>query len=183
MNKSLKTLFLYNGIFIFASYLFSPLYALFAEGIVKNVFSISLTISALLISTTFFTLLISKFGDRVKEKEYLLMGGYLVRAISWISLIFVNSMGALITIQILLGLGESLGSSAFSAIFAEHLDRNKHVKEYASWHLVSTLLGAASTLIGGLIVSIFGFNILFITMSLLAMASFIGVVVKPRKLL
>jgi MFS family permease len=111
------------------------------------------------------------------------MGGYLVRAISWISLIFVNSMGALITIQILLGLGESLGSSAFSAIFAEHLDRNKHVKEYASWHLVSTLLGAASTLIGGLIVSIFGFNILFITMSLLAMASFIGVVVKPRKLL
>jgi len=183
MNRSLKVLFIYNGIFVFASYLFSPLYAIFAEQIVKNVFSISATVSALLLSTTFFTFLLSKYGDRVKEKEYLIMSGYFVRSVAWFCFTLIGSIQGLIILQILLGLGESLGSSAFNTIFAEHLDRNKHIKEYANWHLLSTILGAISAAIGGLIVNIFGFDTLFIVMSFLALISFFGILLKPRKLL
>lgn len=183
MNKSLNTLFIFNIVFVSAFYLFNPLYSIFAEGIVKDVFSVSITVSALLFSSTFFTLLISKIGDRVKEKEYLLLGGYAVRCISWISYIFVGNLISLIIVQILLGLGEALGTSSFNAIFAEHLDENKHIKEYANYHILSTVVGAVSTLIGGAIVEGFGFRVLFAIMSVLALISFFGILSKPRDLL
>jgi MFS family permease len=183
MNKSLRVLFIYNIIFVSAFYLFNPLYAIFAEGIVNTVFAVSVTVSTLLISTTLFTFLISKFGDKVKEKEYLLLAGYLVRSVAWLSFILARDLQTLILIQILLGLGEALGTSAFNAIFAEHLDRHKHIKEYANYHILSTIVGASSTLIGGIIVTKFGFTPLFLTMSILAMISFFGILIKPRKLL
>ena len=183
MNKSLKVLFLYNGIFVFASYLLSPLYAIFAEEIVKNVFSVSVTISTFLISTALFTFLISRYGDKVKEKEYLLLTGYLVRSITWFCFIFARNIQWLIVLQFFLGLGESLGTSSYNAIFAEHLDKDKYIKQYASWQLISTIISVVSTLIGGIIVSKFGFTPLFLIMSALAFISSLGILFKPRKLL
>jgi MFS family permease len=183
MNKSLKTLFTFNAIFVFASYLLGPLYAIFVKNIVGDVLAISITTSVLLVSTTLFTYLISKYGDKVKEKEYLLIAGYFVRAVVWFLFIFANSLQTIIILQSLLGMGEAFGSSSFSAIFAEHLDRNQHVHEYANWHLTSTLVGSISTVVGGIIVSRFGFSYLFLLMSILATISFFGILFKPRKLL
>lgn len=183
MNKSLKVLFTYNGVFVFASYLLGSLYAIFAENITKDVFLVSITVSTLFVSTTILTYLISKYGDRVKEREYLLLGGYLVRAVTWFSFAFAKNIQTIIILQFLLGMGESLGNSSWSAMFAEHLDENKYIKEYATWHLITTILGAISTLIGGLIVKNFGFGILFFIMSALATISFFGILLKPRKLL
>ena len=37
MNRSLKTLFLFNGIFVFAEGLLGPLYALYVEGFDKSI--------------------------------------------------------------------------------------------------------------------------------------------------
>lgn len=183
MNKSLKVLFTYNGVFVFASYLLGSLYAIFAENITKDVFLVSTTTFTLFLSTTIFTYLISKYGDRVKEREYLLLGGYLVRALTWFCFAFAKNIQAIIILQFFLGMGESLGNSAWSAMFAEHLDKNKAINEYATWHLISTTLGAVSTLIGGLIVKNFGFSVLFFTMSGFAIISFFGILLKPRKLL
>lgn len=183
MNKSLKTLFLYNSIFVFASYLLGSLYAIFAEGIVGNIFYVSITTAAFLFSRTIFTYLLSLNGDKVKEKEYFLLGGYLVRAIVWFLFAFAGNIQIIISLQILLGLGESLGTSAFDAIFADHLDRNKSIREYSNWHLIATLVAAISTLLGGLVVNKFGFSTLFFMMSGLAFISFLGVVTKPRDLL
>ncbi len=183
MNKPLKVLFTYNGIFVFASYLLGPLYAIFAKDVVKDAFSVSLTMSILLISTTIFTFIISKYGDRVKEKEYLLLGGYLVRAITWFFFAFAKNFQEIVVLQFFLGLGESLGNSAWSAMFAQHLDKNRYINEYATWQLITTILGAISILIGGLIVRNFGFSTLFFIMSIIATISFIGILIKPRKLL
>lgn len=183
MNKSLKILFTFNAIFVFATYLLGPLYAIFVKNIVGDVLAISITTSVLLVSSTLFTYLISKYGDKVKEKEYLLMGGYLTRALVWTCFIFAENLQTIIILQAFLGMGEALGDSAFDTIFAEHLDKDKHIHEYADWHLTGTLVGAVSTILGGFIVSRFGFGYLFTTMSILAFISFVGVLIKPRKLL
>ena len=182
-NKSLKILFIYNGIFVFAGSLFGPLYAVYVGLLDKNILSISITWSAFLIATVIFTLIISKIGDRIKEKEYLLMAGFLVRAIAWFLFIFATNVIYLIFLQILLGLGEALGTPAFDAIFAEHLDRGKHIKEYSNWKLVLNGATGVGTIIGGLIATTLGFQWLFISMSILALVSFGGVLIQPRKLL
>lgn len=87
-NKSLKVLFIYNGIFVFAGGLFGPLYAVYVGLLDKKILSVSITWSVFLIATLVFTLIISRVGDRVKEKEYLMMAGFLVRALAWFLFIF-----------------------------------------------------------------------------------------------
>lgn len=182
-NKSLKTLFIFNGIFVFASSLFGPLYAVYIGLLDKNILSVSITWSSFLIATVIFTLIISKLGDRIKEKEYLLMAGFFVRAIAWFLFIFAGNVFHLILLQALLGLGEALGTPTFDAIFAEHLDGGKHIKEYSNWKLVLSGATGIGTITGGLIVIAFGFQWLFVSMSVLALIAFCGVLVQPRKLL
>jgi len=183
MNKSLKTLFLFNGIFVFASSLFGPLYAVYVEGIDKSVLAVSSSWSAFLFSTTLFTYLMSKWGDKLKETEYFLICGYLIRAIVWIGYIFAGNFYMLIFLQILLGIGESLGTPSYDAIFAEHLDRNKHIRDYSIWKVISNLVGASATLIGGFVVFAYGFVPLFVFMGALALISMLGILLSPRELL
>ncbi len=182
-NKSLKVLFIYNGIFIFASNLLGPLYAVYVGMLDKNIFSICATWAVGLMATGIFTYAVLKKGDLVKEKEYLLMAGFLIRAIAWFLYIAIGNIFQLILLQILLGLGEAAGSPAFNAIFAENLDFGKHIREYSSWLIVSNMLTAAGVIAGGCIVSIFGFRWLFICMGSLALVSFFGILLQPRKLL
>ncbi|OIN88992.1 hypothetical protein AUJ59_02640 [Candidatus Beckwithbacteria bacterium CG1_02_47_37] len=95
----------------------------------------------------------------------------------------INSLTMLVALQIILGLGKALGLPAFDSIFAEHLDRNKHVREYGDWKLIYNLTLALGTIVGGLLVVRFGFNVLFIIMSFLALVSSVIVWRQPRRVL
>lgn len=182
-NIVLKTLFFYNGIFLMAASMLGPLYAVYVERFVDGVMSVSISWSTFLISTTVFTFIVSKNGDKIKEREYLMLASYLIRAIGWLSLMFVHSLIFLVGVQIVLGLGEALGTPSFNAIFAEHLDKNKYVNEYSRWTLISNLFAAFGMLIGGVVVDHFGFKILFILMSIISIFVFFGLLFKPRNLL
>jgi len=183
MNRSLKTLFLFNGIFVFAASLLGPLYALYVEGLDHGVLSVSTTWAVFTISTTLFMYLLTKFGDKIKNKENLLLVGFVIRAIVWFSYSLIGNISSLIILQILLGLGEALGTPAYDSLLAEHLDRGKHISEFAKWKLISNLVGSVGTIIGGFTVTIFGFNPLFRLMSILAIISFIGIIKSPKRLL
>lgn len=182
-NKALRTLFLYNGLFVGAATMLGPLYAIYVVKFVDGVTAVSISWAAFLVSTSIFTYIVSRKGDGIKEKEYLLLAGYIVRILSWILLIFVHNLTSLVLVQILLGFGESLGTPSFNALFADHLDKNKHIKEYSNWSLIANLTSAAGILAGGAIVNNFGFKALFLFMSALSLVAFFGILLKPRKLL
>lgn len=182
-NGALKTLYIFNGIFVLAASMLAPIFAFFAEDIGASIFQVSLLASVFFFSKIIVTLIVRKFGDGMKEKEFLLLGGFLVRALAWFSLIFITSISSLFLVQILLGLGEAIGNPSFNAIFAKHLDKGRQIKEYSEWGIVVTLSAGTGTLIGGYVVSRYGFQPLFAIMSLLAVVSFIGIFLKPRKLL
>lgn len=182
-NKALNTLYIFNGIFVFAAAMLTPIYALYAEHIGATLFIVSTLTAVFLLSRVFFTLLVRVWGDSIHEKEYLLLAGFFIRAIAWFSLVFADSVIFLYVIQILLGLGEAVGTPSFHAIFAKHLDTGKRISEYASWDIVATVSMAIGTLLGGYVVSIYGFETLFIIMSILALISFVGILIKPRELL
>lgn len=175
MNKVLKTLFLFNGVFVLAGSLLGPLYAIYVEKINSGLMPISVSWAVFLSSATLFMWLLSKKGDKIKHKRFLLAAGYLVRAFCWLLLIFVTNIYQLIAVQFVLGIGEALGTPAFEAIFAEHLDKNKHMMDYSDWKVLSNGFLVVGTLLGGVIATNFGFPRLFILMTILALISFIGV--------
>lgn len=182
-NKALKTLFIFNGLFVFAGSLLGPLYAIFVDNITKGIFPITLSWSIFLFSTTVFTILVAKIGDKIQEKEYLLVIGYTIRAVVWFSYIFIQDFYILLLAQFLLGIGEAAGTPAFDAIFAEHLDKGKHIFEYSEWKVITNVVLAVGTLTGGLIAERFGFKPLFLFMSILAVISCVGILFNPRRLL
>ena len=178
-NKVLKVLFLYNGIFVLAGSLLGPLYALYVENLNVGILPISISWSAFLLSTTIFTFVISRLGDGFKHKRLLLAGGYLIRASCWLYMSVITNIGQLIITQFILGIGEALGTPAFDAIFAEHLDKNKHIMDYSDWKMTSNAVLVLGTLLGGFIVSNFGFSTLLVGMSVLSLVSMSGVIANP----
>ncbi len=170
-NKTLRILFACNAIFVFAGNLLGPLYAVFVQGIKHDIPTISGSWAVYLVSTTIFMVLFTGIHDRGLHKKRLLVGAYLVRAVVWASYSMVNGLGFLLILQVVLGLGEAMGTPAFDAIFAEHLDRGKHLADYSEWQVVNNFVLAIGTFMGGLIVSNFGFKPLFLLMSGLALLS------------
>ncbi len=179
-NVTLRVLFLSNGIFVFADSLLGPLYAVFVQKFADGVLAISISWTTFLISTTLFTFLIARVGDKIR-KDDLLMASFIIRAIVWLSYIFVGNILQLIALQIFLGIGEALGSPSFGAIFAEHIDKNHHIEEYADWRLIANIVTAVGTMLGGVIVTRLGFEYLFLAMSLLAIVSFLEILHRSKK--
>jgi len=182
-NKALTTLFFFNGIFVFGGSLLGPLYSIYVEGITGNIISVSTSWAVFMFVATLGTAVAAQFGDALKEKEYLLLAGFLLRAIGWFCFLFATSYMHILLIQVILGIGEAVGTPSFDAIFAEHLDKGKHVNEYSSWKVLNNLVGTIGTIIGGIVATRWGFPILFIGMGVLAIISFIGILTRPRKLL
>jgi MFS family permease len=182
-NQALKTLFLYNSIFVFANNLLGPLYTVYIQKFDINVFSISSVWATFIFFTTVFTFLLAKIGDRIKEKEYFLMVGFLIRALGWLLYLFAHNILFIIIIQIVLALGEAFGSPAFDAIFSEHVDKNFRMSEYSNWRIIYNLSMVLATIIGGFVVYKFGFTPLFLSVSGISLFCFFGVLTKPRDLL
>lgn len=147
----------------------------------SNLSSISLSWGAFLISTTFFLFILSRFGDKISDKKSLLLGGFAIRAISWILFIFVQDLAGLILVQIILGIGEALGTPSFEALFVEHLEKGKHIMDYSEWKLIVNATSAVAAILGGFFISKFGFNVLFISMAMLAIVSFCGILAHKEK--
>lgn len=178
-HKTLRILLVSNSVFMLAIGLLGPLYAVFVQKFSSAVMTISISWAVFILSSTLFVFILSRVGDRL-DKKYLLLGGFLVRSLAWILLIFVSSLSQLIFLQVLLGLGEALGTPAFEALFAEHLDQGKHIRNYSDMWVANNVVAGVGTLIGGVVVSYLGFPILFILMSSLAIFSFFILLTKLR---
>lgn len=170
-NKFLKTLFVSNGLFVFASSLLVPIFAIFTKNFNTNLVFIGSTVSISLLSSTFFLLGARSLGDKIQNKSTLIIVSFLIRACVWVSYIFVGNIFQILLLQVLLGLGEALGSPSFDVLVAEHLDEGKHVKDYATWKLIVNFAAALGAILGSVIVSLTNFDVLFALMALLALCS------------
>jgi predicted MFS family arabinose efflux permease len=183
VNNSLKSLFTINAIFVFASQLLGPLFAVYVLDIDGGIMLVSLATSVQLFSSTLFLAIVSKWGIAIKEKEHLLAAGYILRALGWLGYIFVSTPVGLVLLQLVFGLGEALGTPSFNAIFAEHVNKEDDVSMYADYSVISNLVMSLGTLLGGFLVTVWGFNALFLIMSVMATISFLMVLALPKKVL
>lgn len=171
MNKKLKILYITNGIFIVAGALLGPLYAIYVATFSVSVFMISLTWAVMLFTGLITFYLISKQAkDDESTNLNFIIWGYLISAVSWLLFAFTTNFYQLFFIQAILGVGLALGGPSWNSLVASHLDKGKHVHDFAEWSMVSKFIEFFSVLFGGLIIVTVGFDALFIAMF------FIGVI-------
>jgi MFS family permease len=110
-NLALRTLFLSNGIFVFAGIAVTPIYALYAEGMGASLLIVSYLASTLFLAKIIGTISLRIVGSKIHSKKLLLISGFLLRALGWIILIFAGSLVMLFIVQAILGIGEAIGSN------------------------------------------------------------------------
>lgn len=175
-NYYLRSIFLTNGIFVFASMSLAPLFAIYLEGFGVDFFQIGLTSTIFMVSTAFFLILMYMFGDYIPKKARLLPIAYIIRAGVWTGYFFATSIEQIFILQAIAGLGEAIGSTVYDVIVAEHLDDGHHVENYSSSRLIVSMAAGLAAVTGGFIVENYGFRTLFVFMvclSLVAVLMFI----------
>jgi len=163
--------------------MFPPLFALFVEKLKGGAFAAGSIWATFAIVTGILILIISRFGDRLREKEYLVAAGYFFRFVAWMGYYFATSLWHLYFLQIFLAIGEAAGTPAFNAIYSEHLDKGKYVRQWGICNSSGAIIMGVAAFVGGSIVSQFDFKTLFLIMTSLAAISFILLMIQPRKLL
>jgi len=81
MNKSLIILLAVNSVFVLAANLLGPLYAVYIEQLGGDIAVVSGTWSVMLLITTLVNFLLVKYVDKIREHEYFLIAGFILRAI------------------------------------------------------------------------------------------------------
>lgn len=170
-NKALKILLATNALILLAAAMLGPIYALFVKEIGGDLMDASIAGFMLAISAGLVTLISGKFSDRIRHSEHILMLGYSLIGTGFLMFLFVDSIITLFVIQILIGMGEAIYSPAFDKLYSEHLNQGQFGVEWGTWESMNYFTTAFGAIIGGLLVTRFGFPALFITMAFLSFSS------------
>jgi len=165
MNVKLKLL-LYASVFgNFSSALLGPIYALFVQSINENIIVASTSFAIYTFIYALLTTLMGKLEDTRVNKEKMVFLGYLILMIGNLLFLFVQKALDLYLVQALMGVGVAIISPAWEALYSLGLDKGKESSEWAYWNACVGIAASVAALLGGVIVSYYGFKILFVMMA------------------
>lgn len=124
-----------------------------------------------------------KFSDTAKESELIMVAGYVLISVGFFGYIFVNSVWTLAIAQMIVGAGQALYAPVFDALYSSNLDDGSYGSEWGAWETMSYIVYAVCAILGGLIVSWYGFTPLFISMGTLSLGSALYIYLLPREVL
>lgn len=164
LKKKAKGLLYASNIWCISEGMLGPLFALFGERIGGSILDVSIAWAIYLVLTGVLIMLIGKISDKSIKKEWLLIAGYAINCLFTFGYIFVNSRETLFLIQIGLGVGASLSTPTWDALYAKHTRKSKSGYAWGMANGQAHLLTGIATLIGGAVVNFISFNFLFVLM-------------------
>lgn len=167
MNQKEKILLVTSNMWIFADGMLGPLFAVYVQRIGGgDISEITWAWALYLIATGTFSIMVGKLSDTY-SKEKMMILGYALTSIFTFCYIFIDKPFELYLIQIGLGVALALCNSTWSALYAENSPK-KH-SGYV-WGLAdgeSKILTGFAIVLGGFLVKVFSFNLLFMFMAII----------------
>lgn len=183
-NKALKVLLATNGLILMAAAMLGPIYALFVERIGGSLLDASMAGGIFALTAGVVSLLSGRLSDEIRHSERVIMLGYAMIGLGFFLYLFVDSILFLFAVQMIIGFGEAIYSPAFDKLYSLHLDVGKGGREWGAWETMNYFTYAAGALFGGLLVSRFGFDIIFMMMAVLCyLSAGYLYVLSPRRIL
>lgn len=143
----------------------TPVYALFITSIGGGVRIAGILFGIQYISVSLTSLLVMKLRDKTTPGVGMLGAGFLIRGVAWALLAAIPSIELLLILQVFIGAAEGIGSPAFLALASEHLDDNKHIREWGMWSLIANPIVAMASILSGFIAADLGFRAILAIMS------------------
>jgi MFS family permease len=162
-----------------------PIYALFVRQVGGNALSAGLTAGALAFASGLSALLSGRLIDHFSQAQtrYFLVIGWALIGVSCLLYLLVHNVTALFIVQIISGFLKTISAPAFDTIYARHLDRSSTGQEYGVWEASFFMTAGVGAVLGGTVVSLYGFSGVFITMAVLAFIAAAYIAVLNDKIL
>jgi len=184
MPIALRILLITDGLFLLASAMIGPIYAIFVEEIGGDILTAGTSFAVFSSVLGLLILIMGKVEDIfLKETELWVCAGYFVIALGFFGYLFIKTPLHLFFIQTILAIGIAIESPAFCAVYSRHLDKKRIAFQWGAWDAMHSLTAALGALSGSAIAAFLGFKILFLIMGCLALFSCFIILFLPRKVL
>jgi len=148
-----------------------PIYALFVEKVGGDLMDASIAGSIFALVAGLTTLISGKYSDKIKENKQVIVFGYAIMGVGFLLYLWVASVVSLFIVQAIIGFGEAIYAPAFDSLYSKHLDRHKSGRQWGAWESINYFTTAIGAIIGGGLVTLFGFQPLFVIMAMLCFGS------------
>lgn len=188
MNKTIKILVSSDLIMFGALGLITPFFAIFITNQIKggSIEVIGFAAGIYAILKSLLQIPIGKYLDKVKgEKDdfCFLILGYLIVALVPIGYIFSSLPWHIYVLQAIYAIGMAMAYPSWFAIFTRHIDKGKEAFEWSVWSTNTDLGVGIAGIIGGIIVTKFNFNFIFILTTIFAYISVLSLLVVRNNIL
>jgi MFS family permease len=188
MNKAIKILVRSDLIMFGALGLITPFFAVFITNQIQggSIEVIGFAAGIYAILKSLLQIPIGKFLDKIKgEKDdfCFLILGYLIVALLPIGYIFSCLPWHIYILQAIYAVGMAMAYPSWFAIFTRHIDKGKEAFEWSIWSTNIDLGVGVAGIAGGILVTKFNFNFIFILASVLACISVLGLFIIKKYIL
>lgn len=183
INKALKILIYTGGTIYLTAAMTGPFWAVYVNKVGGDFEIAGIAVAILFFVRGLASIFIAKFENKFKETEYFLVAGGLLRTLGFVGYIFVSQSWHLGIISLVLGVADAIIYPAADALFARHVDKNIDVSQWGWWEVMESWGTALGALIGGFLVTYFGFVGVFIFMAFVSFVNSFVILILPRKTL
>lgn len=185
MSKSARILIWSSNFWNFADGLLGPLFAVFAQNVGGNVLDIAWAWGVYLIVTGVFIVIVGYVSDRI-PKLPILFAGYILTAILTFGYLFVTTPSQLLLLQAAMGIALALTNPTYMSLLGRF--SREGGKEGTTWGWADgrdKIATGLAVFAGGLIVSTWSFEALFLIMGTLQLVAtaFIAILFKSEHIL
>lgn len=164
MHKQLKIFLTVSSFFALATGMFGPIYAIFVEQIGGDILAAGTAWAVFMITSGVGILLMGKIQDKIKKDKPVIVLGYALMSLGFLSYFFVSNVIQLLLVQILLGISTVVLTPAYDSFYTKYLEKGKFASQWAAWEGVWYIVTGVAALIGAFLAKQFGFKSLFLVM-------------------
>ena len=180
-NKIRQFLLITNGLIFLAEAMLGPIYALFIADVGGSILHAGIAGGVFAMVAGTLTLLVGKASDWSGSRRMFVGTGYAIIGLGFALYTAVDSFAALLVVEAIIGAGQAIYAPPFSALYTEHLDFRQPARQWGMWEAMTYYTSAVGSVVGASVASRFGFDGLFVLMSLLAFTSAALVIWQPRR--
>ena len=170
VNPVIRFLIVSDVLIVGAAAMLAPLFALFVEDFIVggDAMVISIAMAIYLFSRSILQIPIATLIDKIKgeKDDYFPMVFFsTVAAVSILTYLIIDQPWQLFLVQLLLGISTAATYPSYMAIFTRHIDKHKEGTEWGIYYTFTDLGSAVLAMIGGFIVTTFGFSALIVSVA------------------
>jgi len=188
VNKVIKVLILADFFMLSAVGMASPIFAVFITDHIEggSLAMVGYVSTVYLLIKAFFQLAFGKWIDKKDSEKYdffLMIVGSILVSLAPLGYIFSRLPWHIYLIESLTGFGFAMNLPAWYAIFTRHIDRGQEGFQWSLETMLVALGGAITASAGGYLAEHYGFNLVFVLMSVMSLLGtmFMGLIYRDLK--